>query len=50
VRLVVARCEVVYTGRLTAVLSEATRLLLFKADGTVMVWSDGDGYKVKPLN
>ena len=49
-RLVVARCEVVYTGRLTAVLPEATRLLLFKADGSVMVWSDRDGYKVKPLN
>jgi endonuclease len=50
VRLVVARCEVTYTGRLNAYLPEATRLLMFKADGTVMVWSDGDGYKVKPLN
>ena len=29
-RLVVARCEVVYTGRLNAVLPEATRLLMFK--------------------
>jgi endonuclease len=49
-RLVVARCEVTYTGRLNASLPEATRLLMFKADGTVMVWSDRDGYKVKPLN
>ncbi|MDP9286121.1 MAG: endonuclease NucS [Actinomycetota bacterium] len=49
-RLIVARCEVVYTGRLNAYLPEATRLLMLKADGTVMVWSDHDGYKVKPLN
>jgi RecB family endonuclease NucS len=49
-RLVVARCKVTYTGRLNAYLPEATRLLMFKADGTVMVWSDRDGYKVKPLN
>jgi RecB family endonuclease NucS len=49
-RLVVARCEVTYTGRLNAYLPDATRLLMFKADGTVMVWSDRDGYKVKPLN
>src|SRR2546422_613292 len=49
-RLIVARCEVTYTGRLDAYLPEATRLLMLKADGTVMVWSDRDGYKVKPLN
>ena len=49
VRLVVARCEVTYTGRLDAYLPEATRLVMVKADGTVMVWSDRDGYKVKPL-
>jgi len=49
-RLIVARCEVTYTGRLDAYLPEATRLLMLKADGTVMVWSDHDGYKVKPLN
>jgi RecB family endonuclease NucS len=48
VRVVVARCEVVYTGRLTAVLPEATRLLLFKADGSVLVHADAGGYK--PLN
>jgi RecB family endonuclease NucS len=48
VRLVVARCEVVYTGRLTAVLPESTRLLLFKSDGSVLVHADAGGYK--PLN
>ena len=36
-RLIVARCEVVYTGRLTAVLPEALRLLMVKSDGSVMV-------------
>jgi RecB family endonuclease NucS len=50
VRLIVARCEVTYSGRLKAYLPEATRLLMIKADGTVLVWSDRDGYKVKPLN
>ena len=35
-RLVVARCEVHYTGRLTAVLPEAVRLLIFKSDGSVL--------------
>jgi RecB family endonuclease NucS len=48
VRLVVARCEVRYTGRLTAFLPEATRLLVFKSDGSVLVHSDMGGYK--PLN
>ena len=47
-RVVVARCEVRYTGRLTATLAEATRLLLFKADGSVLVHDDAGGYK--PLN
>lgn len=47
-RLVVARCEVSYTGRLTATLPEATRLLVFKADGSVLVHADSGGYK--PLN
>jgi endonuclease len=47
-RLLVARCEVVYTGRLTAVLPEAVRLLVFKADGSVLVHDDAGGYK--PLN
>ena len=36
-RLIVARCEVTYTGRLSAYLPESTRLLLFKADGSVLV-------------
>jgi len=48
VRLVVARCEVTYTGRLTAYLPEAVRLLVFKADGSVLVHADAGGYK--PLN
>ena len=49
-RLIVARCEVAYSGRLSAHLPEAVRLLMIKADGTFMVWSDRDGYRVKPLN
>jgi endonuclease len=49
-RLIVARCSIEYTGRLTTRLEEATRLLMIKADGTVMVWSDGGGQKVKPQN
>lgn len=48
VRLVVARCSVDYTGRLTAHLPLATRLLIVKADGSVLVHSDGGSYK--PLN
>ncbi len=47
-RVIVARCEVVYTGRLNALLPEATRLLLFKSDGSVLVHADAGGYK--PLN
>jgi endonuclease len=45
VRLIVARCEVRYSGRLSAVLPEALRLLMIKADGSVMVHSDAGGYK-----
>jgi RecB family endonuclease NucS len=48
IRLVVARCEVLYTGRLTAVLPEAVRLLVFKADGSVLAHDDSGAYK--PLN
>jgi RecB family endonuclease NucS len=44
-RLIVARCEVRYSGRLSAVLPEALRLLMFKSDGSVMVHSDAGGYK-----
>ncbi len=47
-RLLVARCEVRYTGRLNAVLPEAVRLLILKADGSVLVHDDVGGYK--PLN
>jgi endonuclease len=49
-RLIVARCSIDYTGRLTTHLPAATRLLMIKADGTFMVWSDGGGSKVKPQN
>jgi RecB family endonuclease NucS len=38
-RLIVARCEVRYSGRLNAVLPEALRLIIFKADGSVLVHS-----------
>ena len=47
-RLVIARCSVHYDGRLTAHLPLATRLLMVKADGSVLVHSDGGSYK--PLN
>ncbi len=47
-RLVVARCTVRYQGRLAAILPEATRLIMVKADGCVCVHSDGGAYK--PLN
>ena len=45
VRLIFARCEVHYTGRLTAVLPEALRLLMVKSDGSVMVHADTGGSK-----
>lgn len=47
-RLVVARCSVDYAGRLNAHLPLATRLLVVKADGSVLVHSDALSYK--PLN
>ena len=47
-RLIVARCEVSYAGRLSTVLPEAVRLLMVGPDGTFMVWADAGG--VKPLN
>ena len=47
-RLIVARCEITYTGRLTARLPESTRLLMLKSDGSVLVHADAGGYK--PLN
>jgi endonuclease len=48
VRLVIARCSVDYAGRLSAHLPLATRLLMVKADGSVLVHSDALSYK--PLN
>jgi hypothetical protein len=48
VRLVIARCQVDYAGRLTAHLPMATRLLMVKSDGSVLVHADGGSYK--PLN
>jgi endonuclease len=47
-RLIVARCEVAYSGRLNAFLPESTRLLMLKDDGSVLVHADAGGYK--PLN
>jgi hypothetical protein len=49
-RLIVARCSIDYSGRLETHLAEATRLLMLKADGTFMVWSDHGSQSVKPLN
>jgi len=48
VRLVIATCSVNYDGRLTAHLPLARRLLVVKADGSVLIHSDGGSYK--PLN
>jgi RecB family endonuclease NucS len=48
--LIIARCEVSYTGRLTTRLPESVRLLMIKEDGAFMVWSDSGGSSVKPLN
>jgi len=48
VRLVIAKCSVDYAGRLSAHLPLATRLIMVKADGSVLVHSDGGSYK--PLN
>ncbi len=44
-RLIVARCEVTYSGRLATVLPLAVRLLMIKADGSVLVHADSGGYK-----
>jgi len=48
VRIVVATCSVEYSGRLDARLELATRVLMLKADGSVLVHADGGSYK--PLN
>ena len=47
-RLIVAHCEVTYSGRLSAFLPASTRLLMVKDDGSVLVHADAGGYK--PLN
>ena len=47
-RLVIARCSVDYAGRLSAHLPLATRLLMVKGDGSLLVHADGGSYK--PLN
>ncbi len=47
-RLLIARCSVDYAGKLSAHLPEATRLLLLKGDGSVLVHSETGSYK--PLN
>ena len=47
-RLIVARCEVRYSGRLNALLPESLRLIIVKGDGSVLVHADAGGYK--PLN
>jgi RecB family endonuclease NucS len=48
VRIVIARCSAAYAGRLSAHLPSALRLLIVKADSSVLVHSDGGSYK--PLN
>jgi endonuclease len=47
-RLIVARCSAVYSGRLHTLLPEALRLIMIKADGSVLIHADAGGYK--PLN
>ena len=47
-RLLVATCSVDYAGRLSAHLPSAMRVIMVKADGSVLVHSDGGSYK--PLN
>jgi RecB family endonuclease NucS len=47
-RLIVARCSAIYSGRLDTVLPEALRLLMIKEDGSILIHADSGGYK--PLN
>jgi RecB family endonuclease NucS len=47
-RLIVARCSAIYSGRLDTVLPEALRLIMIKSDGSVMIHADAGGYR--PLN
>jgi len=48
VRVVVASCSASYSGKLSASLDRADRVLLVKADGSVLIHSDTGSYK--PLN
>lgn len=48
VRIIVADCSAVYSGRLSASLPQAKRVLLIKADGSVLIFSELGSYK--PLN
>lgn len=47
-RILICDCTAVYQGRLAAELPRATRVIMFKADGSVLIHSDGGSYK--PLN
>lgn len=47
-RLITARCEIDYSGRLNAHLAQALRLIMIKGDGSVLVHADAGGYE--PLN
>lgn len=47
-QLVIAKCSVDYAGRLSAHLPLATRVLMLKRDGSLLIHSDGGSYK--PLN
>ncbi|RFD79737.1 endonuclease [Gardnerella vaginalis] len=47
-RIIVADCSAEYTGRLNATLPQAKRVLLIKADGSVLIFSELGAYK--PLN
>ena len=47
-RVLIATCTVDYSGRLSAHLDPATRVIMLKADGSILIHSDGGSYK--PLN
>jgi len=48
VRIVIATCTVDYSGRLSAHLDPAKRVIMLKGDGSVLIHSEGGSYK--PLN
>ena len=47
-RIVIATCTVDYSGRLSAHLDPAKRVIMLKGDGSVLIHSEGGSYK--PLN